>query len=614
MYRREVAESALRPVDIDDLRLLIEPEASRKRLQISWVNDLHGVSAVAVESVRQVTLNLLINACAATLAGGAVHFRARATESWLTIEVGDQGPGLPDDLASYLVGLSQDAPGAGRGLGLWIVRRLVADENGEIPSSFRKAACRRSSGLRGPCARICHDRSAHTGLLASRRSMPNEPGCVAVVDDDPIMGESLQRALQLEGWRAVWWQTGKKAVDGMSDLCPDLVLCDIRLPDMDGDEVFRATNARTLAPPFIFMTAFGQIDQAVALIRAGAQDYLTKPFELASLFQKVREAMSLRVGDAAQGALGVSPSMRGIEALLRRLASRSLPILFTGETGTGKEVCARFLHGLSPAATEPFMAVNCAAIPSDLLESEVFGHERGAFSGAHQRHLGYAERARGGVLFLDEIAAMPLALQAKLLRVLEERSFHRVGGEGPISLKARIVCATSERLDDQTRRGAFREDLLYRINAVTVEVPPLRERPEDISWLLCRYFSLFTEQAETELRGISSMAEEIALSHPWRGNVRELRNQVERAVTLSTGPWIMPTDIFPEMRTVMFDTIDPMVSLAAVRDAAEKRQIERVLRETAGHIGITAKRLEISRTTLWEKMRRFGIEPDRTIE
>ena len=200
--------------------------------------------------------------------------------------------------------------------------------------------------------------------------MPNEPGCVAVVDDDPIMGESLQRALELEGWRTVWWHTGKRAVDGMFELCPDLVLCDIRLPDMDGEEVFRATNARSLAPPFIFMTAFGQIDQAVALVRAGAQDYLTKPFELASLFQKVREVLSLRVRDDGRGALGVSPRMRAIEALLRRLAPRSLPILFTGETGTGKEVCARFLHGVSPAATEPFMAVNCAAIPSELLESE----------------------------------------------------------------------------------------------------------------------------------------------------------------------------------------------------------------------------------------------------
>ena len=210
--------------------------------------------------------------------------------------------------------------------------------------------------------------------------MLNDAGCVAIVDDDPIMGKSLQRALQLEGWRAVWWHTGKRAVDEMPEVGPDLVLCDIRLPDMSGDEVFRVANARSLAPPFIFMTAFGQVDQAVALVRAGAQDYLTKPFELAGLFQKVRDVMSLRVRDGAQGALGVSASMRGVEVLLRRLASRSLPILFTGETGTGKEVCARFLHAVSTSAAEPFMAVNCAAIPSDLLESEVFGHERGAFS------------------------------------------------------------------------------------------------------------------------------------------------------------------------------------------------------------------------------------------
>ena len=285
------------------------------------------------------------------------------------IEVGDQGPGLPDDLAKYLVGHSDEAPGAGRGLGLWIVRRLVADEDGEI-RVVQESGLSTLIRVTWPFRENLSRSKAQRALSAWRRSMPNEPGCVAVVDDDPIMGESLQRALELEGWRAVWWHTGKKAVDGMFELCPDLVLCDIRLPDMGGEEVFRATNARSLAPPFIFMTAFGQIDQAVALVRAGAQDYLTKPFELASLFQKVREILSLRVRDGGQGVLGVSQSMRGIEALLRRLAPRSLPILFTGETGTGKEVCARFLHGVSPAATEPFMAVNCAAIPSELLESE----------------------------------------------------------------------------------------------------------------------------------------------------------------------------------------------------------------------------------------------------
>ena len=283
--------------------------------------------------------------------------------------------------------------------------------------------------------------------------MPNEPGCIAVVDDDPIMGESLQRALELEGWRAVWWHTGKQAVDEMPALCPDLVLCDIRLPDMSGEEVFRAANARSLAAPFIFMTAYGQIDQAVALVRAGAHDYLTKPFELASLFPKAREILSLRVRDGAQGVLGVSPPMRRVEALLRGWRRDRCRFSSPGRRGPARKSARDFCTRFRRPPTEPFMAVNCAAIPAELLESEVFGHERGAFSGAHQRHLGYAERARGGILFLDEIAAMPLALQSKMLRVLEERSFHRVGGETNIPLKARIVCATSENLADQVRRG-----------------------------------------------------------------------------------------------------------------------------------------------------------------
>jgi two-component system, NtrC family, response regulator HydG len=437
--------------------------------------------------------------------------------------------------------------------------------------------------------------------------MPDDLGWIAVVEDDPIMGESLQRALELEGWRTSWWQTGKEAVRQVQACSPDLVLCDIRLGDMSGEEVFRTANSHSLAPPFIFMTAFGQIDQAVSLVRAGGYDYLTKPFDIESLLQKARDIVSLRPRDTAEGILGISPQMQQIEALLRRIAIRSLPVLFTGETGSGKEVCARYLHQASPAARDPFMAVNCAAIPSDLLESEVFGHEKGAFSGAHQRHLGYAERARGGTLFLDEIGEMPPGLQTKMLRVLEERTFHRVGGETNVPLKARIVCATSSNLVEQIRLGRFREDLLYRINAVTVEIPPLRDRPEDISWLLSHYFATFARQGDCALRGVSSMAEEAALTHRWRGNARELRNRVERAVALSTGPWLMPADLFPELRDDMIGRLDLGLPLAAVRDAAERRQIERVLRETNGQITEATKRLDVSRTTLWEKMRRYGL-------
>jgi two-component system response regulator HydG len=437
--------------------------------------------------------------------------------------------------------------------------------------------------------------------------MPDNIGRIALIEDDSIMGESLQRALELEGWSTSWWQTGKEAIEGMRTGDPDLVLCDIRLPDMSGDEIFRVANSHSAAPPFIFMTAYGQIDQAVSLVRAGAYDYLTKPFELPPLFQKAREILSARLQRSSEGILGISPQMMRIEALLRRIAPRSLPVLIHGETGSGKEVCARFLHQVSPTADEPFMAVNCAAIPAELLESEVFGHEKGAFSGAHQRHLGYAERARSGILFLDEIAAMPLTLQSKLLRVVEDRSFHRVGGEASIPLKARIVCATSENLLEQIRRGRFREDLLYRINTVTVEVPPLRERLADIPWLLSRYFSITTQQDGSALRGISSLAEDVALNHSWRGNVRELRNRVERAVALATGPWLMPADLFPEVRDAIIDSVDPILPLAAVRDAAERRQIERVLRETGGQILEAARHLGISRTTLWEKMRRYGV-------
>src|SRR5271169_3461025 len=191
--------------------------------------------------------------------------------------------------------------------------------------------------------------------------MPVDAGCIALIEDDPIMGESLQRALELEGWRTSWWQTGKDAIEGLQSSDPDLVLCDIRLPDMTGEEIFRAANARSLAPPFIFMTAYGQIDQAVSLVRAGAHDYLTKPFELPPLFQKAREIVSARLQGVSEGILGISPQMRRIEALLRRIAARSMPVLMTGETGSGKEVCARFLRQVSPAASDPFMAVNCAA-------------------------------------------------------------------------------------------------------------------------------------------------------------------------------------------------------------------------------------------------------------
>ena len=284
-------------------------------------------------------------------------------------------------------------------------------------------------------------------------------------------------------------------------------------------------------------------------------------------------------------------------------------MLLTGETGVGKEVCARYLHGLRGPKPGPFIAVNCAAIPKDLLESELFGHERGAFTGATARHLGYAERARDGILFLDEIGELDLKLQAKLLRLLEDRSFHRVGGEAPVPFAGRLVCATNADLTRRVQEGAFREDLLYRINVLTVSIPPLRERPGGHGMAgravrrgprrRCRRRALGPERPRRsrEIR-----------AHAWPGNVRELRNRIERAVALAPGPWITPGDLFPDRHRQCGNRRRPPASLESARDEAERREILNALRRNDGVIGKAAAALGISRTTMWEKMRRHRIE------
>ncbi len=253
------------------------------------------------------------------------------------------------------------------------------------------------------------------------------------------------------------------------------------------------------------------------------------------------------------------------------------------------------------------MAVNCAAIPADLLESELFGHEAGAFTGANKRHLGYAERAGAGTLFLDEIGDLPLPLQAKLLRLVEDRHFYRLGGESPIPFAARLVSATNADLNALMEARRFRSDLYYRINVVEIRIPPLRERPEDIPWLMGQFFAHFAGDRERPIRGFSDPAEQAALAHPWPGNVRELRNRVERAVALNVGGWISPEDLFPEKRSLAATAQTPPRSLADAREAAEKQQIMLTLTDNDGQIGKTAEVLGVSRTTLWEKMKRYSI-------
>jgi DNA-binding NtrC family response regulator len=302
--------------------------------------------------------------------------------------------------------------------------------------------------------------------------------------------------------------------------------------------------------------------------------------------------------------LGISPGMREVEASLLRMAHLTSPLLISGETGSGKEVCARFVHDVSARSKEPFIAVNCAAIPMDRMETEIFG-TRG--SGGQGLHRGFAERARGGILFLDEVSELPASLQAKLLRLVEAREFHRIGGEQLVPFHGRIICATNTDLAQMVEAGRFRRDLYYRINGLRVDVPPLRKRSEDVPWLLDLFFEQFRGEGRTNLRGISTLVYELAHEYPWPGNVRELRNRMERAVAMAMGDWLMPADIFPDHESALHPMLAAFSTLAEVRESAERRQIERALKKTGGQISEAAKLLDISRTTLWEKMRRLYI-------
>ncbi len=437
---------------------------------------------------------------------------------------------------------------------------------------------------------------------------PPERPRVGLVEDDAVMGESVVQRLRLEGWDVAWWKTGRDALAAIPSEAAglDLVICDIRLPDMSGERLFEQVAHQPGMPPFLFVTGFGDIDQAVRLMRAGAVDFMTKPFAMEDFLNRIETSRrSARPGPGAKDyVLGRSPAMQHAEDLIHRYAAHGLPVLITGETGSGKEVAARLLHQVSARAEQPFVAVNCAAIPADLLESEIFGHEKGAFTGAHQRHLGYAERARGGTLFLDEIGDMPAALQAKLLRLIESESFTRLGGEAPVSFRARIVAATHRNLAPGQATG-FREDLYFRLAVLPVEIPPLRQRPEDIVWLLDRFLENAIARSDTRIRGFSALTEEAALAHPWPGNVRELRNRVDRAVALTASEWIMPGDLFPDRPGVQ--PAPGFLPLADVRDAAERRQIERALEQTDGQVIKAAELLGIGRSTLWEKMTRLGV-------
>ena len=440
----------------------------------------------------------------------------------------------------------------------------------------------------------------------TNRSDSGRPPMIGVVEDDPIMGESLVQRLELEGYRVNWWRSGEEAVTHLREAACQVLVCDIRLPDMDGEQLFRRALTDLGATPVIFITAFGEVEQAVRLMRAGADDYMTKPFEVEALLHKIAAlcAREITAGNDVRGraALGSSNAMRGVEIELQRVKDAATPVLLLGETGVGKEVAARQLHNASMRRELPFVVVSCATIPVDRAESEMFGH-------AHGSTIGLVEQAGSGTLFLDEVSTLPLTLQGKLLRLLEDGTYRKLGDTRETVSEARIVSSSNADLPAlATDDGRFRADLYYRLNAIELRIPPLRARPEDIIPLAEHLLTQFARRMGQRTPSLMPAARAALCEHAWPGNIRELRNRVERALGLSGSvTQLTASALFPE-KTLLEYPGNRIASLAEARERTERLQIEEAIRQTGGEIGKAAALLGVSRTTLWEKMRRLNLQ------
>jgi two-component system response regulator AtoC len=439
--------------------------------------------------------------------------------------------------------------------------------------------------------------------------MKNLPLCL--IEDDEIMGESLLDRFQLEGFEVDWLRTLASGKAALTKQRYGVVVSDIRLPDGDGGELFlQFKNEMSDPPPFLFITGDGTIDRAVALLKAGAADYVTKPFDLDRLVEKVHEIIR-PAGDATDptptGELGVSPAMQRVEQSLPKLARHASAVLITGESGAGKEHVAELFHQLARDEDAcPFVAVNCAALPEGLMEAELFGYEKGAFTGAARMKKGLLEQASCGTLFLDEIGEMPLSMQSKLLRAIQDRRITRIGSEISIPVGFRLVCATHRDLKSMVAQGTFREDLFYRINVIHVRVPPLRERPEDILHFLRRFLDDFQRDHGGERRVVDTRAEQVLLEYPWPGNLRELKNCVERACILAQSR-VLDAESFFEEGVALLPSGVAAPTLAEHMARVERDYLTRALSRCGNHMGNTALELGISRKNLWEKMRKLGM-------
>ncbi len=452
-------------------------------------------------------------------------------------------------------------------------------------------------------------------------------GVVLIVEDKASMAEMLKTTLQAEGFQCLLASRASEAIEMVQKETPDIVLADLKLPDRDGLEVLRATLKESPDTPVIIMTAYGSIETAVQAMKEGAYDFITKPFDIDHLVVLIHRAMERRrlyrenlllkeeIAERTGTPTIIGKSQKMIEVMdkVRKVAPTKSTVLLLGESGTGKELLARAIHLLSPRRNNLFLPINCAAIPRELLESELFGHERGAFTGASTRKPGKFELADKGTVFLDEISELDTALQAKLLRVLQDQIIERVGGTAQIQVDVRIIAATNADLKRRVENGRFREDLFYRLNVFPIEIPPLRERREDIPLLAEHFVKKYAREMKVKEKRISPKAMEILMSYSWKGNVRELENTIERAMILAEGDEILPEHITMLKLEVQQEDIFPMegpleeTTKAAIR-YAERQRILKALQRHRWNKTRAAEELKVSYKTLLTKIREYEIE------
>jgi DNA-binding NtrC family response regulator len=430
-----------------------------------------------------------------------------------------------------------------------------------------------------------------------------------LIEDDLILGESLVQRFELEGIKVIWLRRLAEA-QLQIDAPWGAVISDVRLPDGLATEWYAQLPAACRLLPWYFLTGYGSVNDAVGALQAGAREYLTKPFDTEKLVTTVMTALCSHLTTTST-VLGISPAMRRVEELVHKLSRQKTSVLLSGESGVGKEVAAQMIHTLDMRSKKGlFVAVNCAAVPDSMMEAEFFGYEKGAFTGSQRAHKGFIERADGGTLFLDEVGDLPANMQAKLLRVLQERCFFRLGSERTTHSDFRIIAATNRDLYADMLAGKFREDLFYRLAVIRIEIPPLRDRPEDIRWLT----ELILQQITTEQGTPIAMSEVFlrdVMARTWRGNVRELRAYLEHAVVMSDGGILdepLATRGSPQAGdSLVITPPGTLSSLHAVVEDAERGHIRRALTHCDGSVGKTADVLGISRKTLWEKMKRLEI-------